>query len=169
MTKNTIECKKPIPMGHYRGVQIEGKTTQYSHLVWFLNTGYWPDWENKKEVIHHINGDSTDDRFENLQLMTFSEHLTLHNKIRFKDPRNHPNYGSPHSEETKKRISDAQKEEKSYQWKGDSVGISAKHERHRKNPDKYPFTEEDRKEHRKYTREWMRKWRKERRQQIKCL
>lgn len=30
------------------------------------------------EVVHHINGDKTDDRIENLQLMEFGEHTTYH-------------------------------------------------------------------------------------------
>lgn len=34
------------------------------------------------EVIHHINCIKTDNRLENLQLMTQSEHVTLHNKLR---------------------------------------------------------------------------------------
>jgi hypothetical protein len=61
----------------YRKLRIEGITTKYSHYVWWQNTGYWVDW-NKKEIIHHINNDSTDDRIENLQLMGMSEHVKLH-------------------------------------------------------------------------------------------
>ena len=32
----------------------------------------------KGEVIHHVNGDTTDNRLENLRLMTQSEHMKLH-------------------------------------------------------------------------------------------
>lgn len=34
------------------------------------------------ECVHHINGDKTDNRLENLQLMTFGEHSSLHNSLR---------------------------------------------------------------------------------------
>lgn len=30
------------------------------------------------EVVHHINGDQTDDRIENLQVLTRAEHLAIH-------------------------------------------------------------------------------------------
>ena len=32
----------------------------------------------KNEMAHHINGDKLDDRLENLQLLTHSEHMRLH-------------------------------------------------------------------------------------------
>lgn len=37
----------------------------------------------KDEVVHHINGNKTDNRPENLQVMKKSEHSTLHNNIRW--------------------------------------------------------------------------------------
>lgn len=40
--------------------------------------------ENKPqdEVVHHINFNRSDNRIENLQIMTVSEHATLHNNLR---------------------------------------------------------------------------------------
>lgn len=34
------------------------------------------------EHVHHINGDPTDDRLENLQVLSLSEHTRLHNRQR---------------------------------------------------------------------------------------
>jgi HNH endonuclease len=34
------------------------------------------------EFVHHINGNMMDDRIENLQIMSNSEHIALHNKTR---------------------------------------------------------------------------------------
>lgn len=36
---------------------------------------------NKNEVVHHINENRLDNRIENLQLMTISEHLSHHKKV----------------------------------------------------------------------------------------
>ena len=46
------------------------------------------------EVVHHINGDITDNRIENLQLMTLSEHGKLHQT------------GKTYSAETRKKLSE---------------------------------------------------------------
>ena len=49
-------------------------------------------------VIHHINGIKTDNRIDNLCLMSRKEHIILHNKLR------------KHSEETKSKLSIKAKE-----------------------------------------------------------
>lgn len=35
---------------------------------------------DKKEIVHHMNGDRTDNRLENLQVMSQSEHVKLEQK-----------------------------------------------------------------------------------------
>jgi hypothetical protein len=34
------------------------------------------------EIVHHVNGDPSDDRIENLEVMSQSEHSRLHNAMR---------------------------------------------------------------------------------------
>ena len=67
---------------------INGVPKYKSHHAWFLNTGYWPDFKTKQEVIHHIDGNQENDSFENLQLMTSGEHTSLH-----KSGKNNPMFG----------------------------------------------------------------------------
>ena len=92
----------------YRRLKIDGKTKHYSHYIWFQNTGYWPDWENKREIIHHINDDRLDDRFKNLQIMTNNEHMRLHRNEWLKTHK-HNHLGTKLSEEHKKKISEGLK------------------------------------------------------------
>lgn len=39
---------------------------------------------NKKEIVHHKNGNTLDNNISNLQLLTHSQHSTLHGKDRYK-------------------------------------------------------------------------------------
>lgn len=46
-------------------MNIGGGVRKYnSHVVWFIHMGEWPD------LIDHINGDPSDDRIENLRIVT---------------------------------------------------------------------------------------------------
>jgi hypothetical protein len=51
------------------------------NVVYWLETGHVVD--TPKEEIHHINGIKLDDRFENLQLLSHSEHSHLENPKTF--------------------------------------------------------------------------------------
>jgi hypothetical protein len=48
------------------------------HRVWLNEHGTLPDWKGKREVIHHKNGDHSDNRIENLEVMTQDDHMRLH-------------------------------------------------------------------------------------------
>jgi len=117
-TEATIEARKGL---HRVGVpylvsgkgrmkiQIDGKQRFYSHYVWFLNTGHWPDWKNGKgEDIHHIDDDPLNDDFKNLLLMTHAEHTSLHSSRE-----NSPMYG--------------RRGENSPSWKGDDAKPKSKY------------------------------------------
>lgn len=49
-------------------VSISGKTYQASRIAWLIKTGDWP-----KRNIDHINGDPSDNRWENLRDVSQSE------------------------------------------------------------------------------------------------
>ena len=80
----------------YRVLNIDGIRKQYSHYIWWRNTGYWPQ-RDDDEIIHHINGDSLDDRFENLQLMTSVEHSSFH-KRKWNETHDNPMLGASRPE-----------------------------------------------------------------------
>ena len=81
----------------HKRIQIDGIQREYSHYIWFVNTGHWPV---DDEIIHHIDGDHWNDEFSNLALMTHSEHTHLHH------------IGSHHSKETHAKIGEAKRGER---------------------------------------------------------
>ena len=52
-----------------------GKRQLYSRCLMEAAVGHHLTYD---EVVHHINGDHTDDRIENLQLVSRSEHIKIH-------------------------------------------------------------------------------------------
>lgn len=61
----------------YRRVRIGRKMVLVHRLVWFMETGAWPEGE-----IDHVNGDGRDNRWENLRDVTASQNKA--NLVRLK-------------------------------------------------------------------------------------
>jgi hypothetical protein len=57
-----IYCRDRSLLYYYRGLMA-------AHLGRLLR----PD-----EIVHHVNGDPSDDRLENMQILTRAEHMDLH-------------------------------------------------------------------------------------------
>lgn len=63
-------------MNKYKALKVNGKKIDEHRFIieQFLGRKL-----KRNEVVHHINGNKNDNRIENLQLMSLSEHSKLHN------------------------------------------------------------------------------------------
>lgn len=66
---HVLVLDKYNPQAERNGYILEHRKVMSEHIGRPLNDG---------EVVHHINGDKTDNRIENLQLMERGEHTRLH-------------------------------------------------------------------------------------------
>lgn len=108
------------PNGYY---QISSSKEGNFHKL--LHRLVWEDWYGKLVPkgydIHHINGDKTDNRIQNLQCVEHRTHMRFHNKNRTNSEEtrrkiseansgeNHPMYGKNHTIESKKKMSKSHK------------------------------------------------------------
>lgn len=68
----------------YKAIKIDGLKYDEHRYLMEQHLGRKLD---SKEVVHHINGDPRDNRLENLQVMSLSEHGRMHGK-HYKPPIN---------------------------------------------------------------------------------
>ena len=69
-------------MNHYKTIQVDGKQVRLHRHMMEQKLGRKLGFN---EVVHHINEDTLDNRIENLQLMSASEHSRHHSHKRQKD------------------------------------------------------------------------------------
>jgi hypothetical protein len=73
LTNTLAGCPAAKNNKYYWVIQINGKKYKRGHLVYFLTHGEWP-----KPCLDHINGNSLDDRPENLRKATITENAWNH-------------------------------------------------------------------------------------------
>jgi hypothetical protein len=64
----------------YKILNLNGTQIEEHRYIWEQHNGKIP----KGKFIHHINGNRMDNRIENLQCVTNSEHTKIHHKMRSK-------------------------------------------------------------------------------------
>lgn len=74
--KHKIYFENGYLVEYCNGYNKKGNVKQHRKIVEnFLGRRLGPD-----EIVHHINGDKTDNRIENLEVMSRGEHSSLHRK-----------------------------------------------------------------------------------------
>lgn len=65
-------------MKHYKTVQVDGKQVRLHRHLMELRLGRKLGFN---EVVHHVNGDRHDNRMENLEVLSRSDHMKRHPEI----------------------------------------------------------------------------------------
>jgi hypothetical protein len=76
-----------LNQGRYVITFADGGRTTRARLVAAVMTGRELQ---PKEIVHHINGDATDDRFSNLLVVTRQQHAAVHKQTDTRLPFNSP-------------------------------------------------------------------------------
>lgn len=120
--------EKPFLLNGYPARHIRGRVRYLHRMIAEEKIGR----ELKRnEIVHHVNGDRSDNRPENLEVMTRAEHARLHAlengppkldaaaraKIsRAVSGKNNPMYGKTPSAETKRKIAEAHTGPRNWHW-----------------------------------------------------
>lgn len=67
-----------IAPDEYPGKKYRGRYCYEHHLVWWRNTGQVV---NPGYVVHHKDGNKHNNIFSNLELLSLSNHMRLHNRV----------------------------------------------------------------------------------------
>ena len=65
-------------MKHYKTVQVDGKQVRLHRFMMEQKIGRKLAFN---EIVHHINGNKFDNRIENLELVSRSDHMKMHTEI----------------------------------------------------------------------------------------
>ena len=78
-TDGRVKIYVPLhPYSDFKGYVARARLVVEQYIGRFLEPWYI-------EQVHHINGDKMDDRFENLQIVSPTEHIIIHNTVDMSD------------------------------------------------------------------------------------